>query len=565
MRTESFVLQEKTLGDLLDETVARFPGNVALIHPERGVRETWAELGRNTEDLARGLLALGVGKGDRIALWAANLPHWITLMFACARIGAVLVAVNANCRARELGYLLRQSGCRMLFMAAAHRDQDFVGIVESVVPEIREQPSDNLRVPRLPHLRRVFLLGKERKRGILCLDDVFALSREVSDAGYAAAKAKVAPHDVVNMQYTSGTTGFPKGVMLTHVNIVNNGYWVGRRQNLSSADRICLPVPLSHCIGCVLGVMALVNHGAGMVILESFNSRQVLRAVENERCTSLYGVPSMFQAILEYRHFSRYDLSSLRTGVMAGAVCPAALLRRVTGAMHMPRLTVCYGLTEASPVMTQTHALDDFERRTTTVGKALPGITVLVADPAALPEKVVEMPRGTLGEVICKGYNVMRGYYDMPGETAAAVTPEGWLRSGDLGTMDEEGYLVITGRIKDMIIRGGENIYPREIEDFLSDMEDVRSIQVVGVPGGKHGEEVAAFIIPREGATLTPGAVRAYCRGKIAWYKVPRHIAFVTEYPMTGSGKVRKGELREKAASIFGRPPNGRGTSQWNR
>jgi fatty-acyl-CoA synthase len=559
MRTESFILQEKTLGGLLDETAARFPGNDALIYPEKGVRETWAELGHNTEELARGLIALGARQGDRIALWAANVPHWITLMFACARIGAVLVAVNANCRTRELGYLLRQSGCRMLFMAAAHRDHDLAGIVESVVPEISEQPSGNLRVAGLPHLRRVFLMGKERKRGILCLDDVFALSRTVSEAEYAAAKAKVRPRDVVNMQYTSGTTGFPKGVMLTHVNIVNNGYWVGRRQDLSSADRVCLPVPLFHCIDCVLGVMALVNHGAGMAILESFNPRQVLRAVEKERCTSLYGVPSMFQAILEYKHFSRYDLSSLRTGVMAGAVCPAALVRRVATAMHMPRLTVCYGLTEASPVMTQTHALDDFERKTTTVGKALPGISVLVADPAALPKKVVEMPRGTPGEVICKGYNVMQGYYNLPEETAEAITPESWLRSGDLGVMDEEGYLAITGRIKDMIIRGGENIYPREIEDFLSGMEEVRAIQVVGVPGGKYGEEVAAFIIPREGATLTPGAVRAYCRGKIAWYKVPRHIAFVTEYPMTGSGKIRKGELREQAAGIFSRPPYGRG------
>jgi fatty-acyl-CoA synthase len=551
MQYEPFALQEKTLGTLLDETIARFPDAEAVIYHDKGLRQTWAEFGRDADALARGLMALGVQKGDKVAIWATNVPHWITLMFAGARIGAVLITVNTSYHDDELEYLLRQSDCQTLFMADAYRDHDFIKILESVVPEVREQPSNKLRVAGLPHLRHVFLMGQERKRGLCCLADVFALSGEVSEIEYAARKEEILPHDVVNMQYTSGTTGFPKGVMLTHVNIVNNGFWIGRRQNFSSADRICLPVPLFHCFGCVLGVMALVNHGACMVVIDAFAPLQVLAAIEKERCTGLYGVPTMFLSIMEHRNFSRYTLSTLRTGIMAGSVCPEPLMRRAVNEMHLSGLTICYGLTEASPVMTQTHADEDFYRKTTTVGKALPGVTVLVADPGALPDRVVERPRGVPGEVLCKGYNVMKGYYNMPEETAAAITPDGWLRSGDLGAMDAEGYLIISGRIKDMIIRGGENIYPREIEEFLSGMEGVRDIQVVGVPSRKYGEEVAAFIIPGEGATLTSGAVRAYCKGKVAWYKVPRYIAFVTDYPMTGSRKIQKYKLREMAAELF--------------
>jgi fatty-acyl-CoA synthase len=551
MQLEPFVLREKTLGTLLDEIVARFPDNDAVIHYEKGLRQTWKEFGKSTDDLARGLMALGVRKGDKVAIWATNVPHWVTLMFACARIGAVLITVNTSYHDQELKYLLSRSDCQTLFMTDTYRDHDFISILESVIPEVREQASDNLLVAGLPYLRRVFLMGRERKRGLLCLDDVFSLSRKVSDAEYAARQAEVLPHDIVNMQYTSGTTGFPKGVMLSHVNIVNNGYWIGRCQNFSPADRICLPVPLFHCFGCVLGVMAFVNHGACMVVIDSFAPLQVLGAIEKERCTGVYGVPSMFLSIMEHRHFSRYDVSTLRTGIMAGSVCPAPLMNRAVKELNLTELTICYGLTEASPVMTQTHADEDFHHKTTTVGKALPGIAVIVADPGALPEKLVEMPRGVPGEVVCKGYNIMKGYYKMPEETAAVITPDGWLRSGDLGVMDEDGYLVITGRIKDMIIRGGENIYPREIEEFLSGMEGVRDIQVVGVPSRKYGEEVAAFILPREGARLTPGDVRSYCKGKIAWHKVPRHIAFVADYPMTGSGKVQKYKLREMAEEMF--------------
>ena len=551
MDLEPFVLREKTLGALLDETIARFPENDAVVYYERDLRQTWAEFGRDVDCLAKGLMALGIGKGDRVAIWATNVPHWVTLMFATARIGAVLITVNTSYHDKELEYLLRQSECQTLFMTDAYRDHDFISILRAVAPEIDSQASDALRIDSLPWLRGVFLMGGERKDGIKCLEDVFALADSVSDADYAARKASIDPHDVVNMQYTSGTTGFPKGVMLTHVNIVNNGYWIGRHQNLGPADRICLPVPLFHCFGCVLGVMAFVNHGATMVIIDAFNPLQVLGAIQEERCTGVYGVPTMYLAIMEHKNFSRYDLSTLRTGIMAGSVCPAPLMRRAVQEMHLTELTICYGLTEGSPVMTQTQADEDFEHKTTTVGRAMPGIDVRVVDPAALPDRIVELPDGEPGELICKGYNIMKGYYNMPEATAEAITPSGWLRSGDLGSRDKDGYFIISGRSKDMIIRGGENIYPREIEEFISGMEGVHDIQVVGVPSRKYGEEVAAFIIPKPGVTLTPGDVRAFCKGKIAWHKVPRYIAFVDDYPMTGSRKIQKFKLREMAAQMF--------------
>lgn len=551
MQLEPFVLKEMTLGALLDEAVARTPDNDAVIHFEQGLRQTWAEFGRCVDELAKGLMALGVGRGEKIAVWATNVPHWISLMFASARIGAVLITVNTSYRDSELEYLLRQSDCENLFLIDAWRDHDFISILESVVPEVRVQLSDNLVSSKLPRLKRVFLMGKERKRGLLCIDDVFSRARGVTDEEYAVRKAEVSPYDVVNMQYTSGTTGFPKGVMLTHINIVNNGWWIGRHQDLSPVDRICLPVPLFHCFGCVLGVMAFVSHSATMVVIEAFNPLQVLKAIEEERCTGVYGVPSMFLAMLEHRNFPKFTLTSLRTGIMAGSVCPAPLMRRAVNDMHLNELTICYGLTEGSPVMAQTHADEDFVHKTTTVGRAMPGQDVRVVDPDAMPERLVEMPRGTPGEIVGRGYNVMRGYYNMPEATAEAITPDGWLRTGDLGIMDEDGYFVITGRIKDMIIRGGENIYPREIEEFLSSMDGILDIQVVSVPSRKYGEEVAAFIIPKQETAIRVEDVRAFCKGKLAWHKVPRYIAFVDAFPMTASGKIQKYKLREQARELF--------------
>ncbi len=547
MYVEPFVLREKTLGQILDETIARTPDTDALVYVDRDFRLTWSEFGREVDILAKGLMGLGVKKGEKVAIWASNVPFWVSLMFATARIGAILLTVNTSYRESEVGYLLKQSETENLVVIDGFRDHDYLQTIYSIIPELRTQPRGELRCPRLPHLKRVIFLGMEKHRGMYSIPEVQSLAIMTSQAEYEERKASVSPYDVVNMQYTSGTTGFPKGVMLTHVNIGNNGYWIGYHQGFSPKDRVCLPVPLFHCFGCVLGVMAFVNHGAAMIILEAFNPVQVMTAIETEKCTGLYGVPTMFIAILEHRIFDRIDFSSMRTGIMAGSVCPEPLMRRVFEKMNMKEITICYGLTEGSPVMTQTHMDEEFTRRVSTVGRAMPGIEVRVAD----PETCEELPRGQQGEVICRGYNVMKGYYNMPEESAAAVTPEGWLHSGDLGVMDEEGYLVITGRIKDMIIRGGENIYPREIEEFLSGMDGVIDVQVVGVASRKYGEEVGAFIIAKEGCDIAPEDVRDHCRGRIAWHKVPRYVAIVDQYPLTASGKVQKYKLREMAAQMF--------------
>ena len=553
MYVEPFELRRRTLGDILDQTIARCPDNDAVVYVDRDYRLTWKEFGEETDTLAKGLMALGVKKGEKVAVWASNVPFWVSLMFATARIGAILLTVNTSYRESEVEYLLKHSDCENLVVIDGFRDHDYLQTTYTIVPELRTQPRGELRSSRLPHLKRVIFLGVEKHRGMYSIPEIKSLSVMTGDKEYAERKASVDPDDVVNMQYTSGTTGFPKGVMLSHTNIGNNGYWIGYHQGFSAKDRICLPVPLFHCFGCVLGVMAAVNHGAALIILESYNPVQVMTSVEAEKCTALSGVPTMFLAVLEHRIFERIDFSSLRTGIMAGSVCPEPLMKRVFEKMNMREITIVYGLTESSPGMTQTHKDEEFSRRVSTVGRAMPGIEVRVAD----PETGEEMPRGQTGEVQCRGYNVMKGYYNMPEETAAAITEDGWLHSGDLGIMDEEGYLVITGRIKDMIIRGGENIYPREIEEFLSGMEGVLDVQVVAVPSRKYGEEVGAFIIPKPGLDLRPEDVRDFCRGRIAWHKVPRHVAIVEAFPLTGSGKIQKFRLREMAAAMFPEPAQG--------
>ncbi|WP_297217134.1 AMP-binding protein [uncultured Desulfovibrio sp.] len=543
-RQAQFVLREKTLGQILDETVARFPDREALVYADRNYRKTWSQFAEDVDTLARGLMALGVQKGEKVAVWATNVPYWVTLQFATAKIGAVLLTVNTNYREHELRYLLKQSECENIFLIDSLRDHDYVDTLYKIAPELRVQSRGDLRCHDLPHLKRVCFLGAEKYRGMYSIPEIMAMSVMVDDADYLARQRSLDPWDAINMQYTSGTTGFPKGVMLTHVGVGLNGYWIGRHQRFTEEDRVCLPVPLFHCFGCVLGVSACVNHGSCMVILESYNPLQVLAAVDSERCTALYGVPTMFLAELEHKLFKRFDVSSLRTGIMAGSVCPEPLMRRVVDEMNMKEITICYGLTEASPVMTQSDVHDPLALRCETVGCAMPGIEVRVAD----PETCEELPRGEVGEILCRGYNVMKGYYNMPEETARTISPEGWLHSGDLGTMDENGYVRITGRIKDMIIRGGENVYPREVEEFLLTMDGVLDVQVVAVPSRKYGEEVGAFIVPRPGVELGQEDVRAFCRGKIAWYKIPRYVAVVSGFPLTASGKIQKFKLREMAA-----------------
>ena len=546
-RQAQFELREWTLGQVLDHTVVRYPDNDAVVYPDRGYRLTWREFGELVDTFAKGLMALGVQKGEKVAVWATNVPYWVALQFATAKIGAILLTVNTNYREHELRYLLTQSECENIFLIDRMRDHDYLETLYRIAPELRTQSRGHFHCKSLPHLKRVCYLGAEKFRGMYSVPEILALSVMTDDASYAARQAELSPWDVVNMQYTSGTTGFPRGVMLTHVGVGLNGYWIGRHQNFSSVDRVCLPVPLFHCFGCVLGVSACVNHGAAMIILETFNALKVLAALDGEHCTAVYGVPTMFLAELEHPLFHRFDLSHMRTGIMAGSVCPEPLMRRVVDDMHMKEITICYGLTEASPVMTQSDIHDPLRLRCETVGCAMPGIEVRVGD----PQTYEELPRGQVGEIMCRGYNVMKGYYNMPEDTAKAISPEGWLHSGDLGVMDDNGYLRVTGRIKDMIIRGGENVYPREVEEFLLGMPGLLDVQAVAVPSRKYGEEVGAFIIPKPGVELFAEDVRAFCRGKVAWYKIPRYIKMVTGFPLTASGKIQKFKLREMAAATW--------------
>ena len=476
-RQALFELREKTLGQILDETVARIPDKEAIVYADRNYRQTWREFADTVDLFAKGLMALGVQKGEKVAVWASNVPYWVTLQFATAKIGAILITVNTNYREHELEYLLNQSECENIFIMDSLRDHDYIDTLYTLAPELRYQSRDRLNFARLPHLRRVCFLGAEKHRGMYSVPEILSMSVMTDDAEYQARQDSLDPWDAINMQYTSGTTGFPKGVMLTHVGVGLNGYWIGRNQRFTDEDRVCLPVPLFHCFGCVLGVSACVNHGACMVILEAYNPLHVLAAVDSERCTALYGVPTMFLAELEHKMFKRFDVSSLRTGIMAGSVCPEPLMRRVVEDMYMKDITICYGLTEGSPVMTQSDPDDPLHLRCETVGCAMPGIEVRIGD----PETCEELPRGEVGEILCRGYNVMKGYYNMPEETARTISPDGWLHSGDLGTMDENGYVRVTGRIKDIIITaGGKNVSPGPIEEVIQRCEFVSQALVLG-------------------------------------------------------------------------------------
>jgi fatty-acyl-CoA synthase len=523
------------------------PDNDAVVYYDRDYRLTYRQFGELVDRVARGLMALGIQKGEKVAIWATNVPHWVTLQFATAKIGAILLTVNTNYKIAELAYLLEQSDCENIFLIDGYRDTDYVKTLYELVPELKTQPRGFLKTEKFPHLKRVFFLGHAKHRGMYSIFELLSLADLISEEAYQARQAELSPEDVVNMQYTSGTTGFPKGVMLTHLNIGNNGYWIGYNQVLSPKDRVCLPVPLFHCFGCVLGVLAAVNHGSTLVILETFDPVAVMSAVEGERCTALYGVPTMFIAVLQHKLFNKFDYSSLRTGIMAGSPCPVKTMEEVMEKMYLREITICYGLTENSPVMTQTTVTDSVRKRVETVGRAMPGIEVEIRDPVYHQP----LPAGVEGEVCCRGYSVMKGYYKMPEATAKTILEDGWLLSGDLGVMDEEGYLSITGRHTELIIRGGENRSPREIEEFIYRMEGIQDVQVVGVRSKKYGEQVGAFVIPKEGYDLAPEDVQDFCRGKISNYKVPKYVAFVQQLPLTASGKVQKYELRNLATRLW--------------
>lgn len=534
---------EFTVGGLLDHIAAKYPENDALIYHERELRYSWSQFNERCRQVAKGLLKMGVKKGDNLSIWAYNVPEWVTLQFATAKVGAVLVTINTSYKSAELEYILSQSDSTTLFMVGSFKDTDYVATVNEIVPEISMSSSGNLKTSALPFLKNVVFIGAETPPGMLNFEDIVKLGEAVSDAELAAVEATLNCHETINMQYTSGTTGFPKGVMLTHFNVINNGFNIGECMKFTENDRLCIPVPFFHCFGCVLGVMACVTHGAAMIPIEIFDPLKVLQTVEKEKCTALHGVPTMFIAELEHPDFAKFDLSSLRSGIMAGSNCPIEVMKKVISQMNASEITIAYGQTESSPVITQTRTDDAIELRVSTVGRALPDVEVKIVD----IETGETLPPGKQGELCTRGYLVMKGYYKMPDETARAIDPEKWLHTGDLAIMDENGYCKITGRIKNMIIRGGENIYPREIEEFLYTHPKVSDIQVYGVPDRKYGEQVMAAIILKKGVEMTEDEVREYCQGKIANYKIPKYVRFIDSYPMTASGKIQKFKLRDMA------------------
>jgi len=540
-------LIEKTFGRFLEQWAAETPDKDFIVYPDRNLRFSYAEFNIRVNNLAKALLHIGMRPDDKLGIFANNVPDWLTFMFACAKIGVVLVTVNTNYKSHELDYLVKNSDLKAICLVNGWRDSDYVQMIYELVPELKESQRGYLQSEKFPFLKNVIFIGQEKHRGMFNTAELILLGSQLDDRLFNEIESSISCHDVVNMQYTSGTTGFPKGVMLTHYNILNNGFATGQCMNYTADDRLCVCVPLFHCFGCVLALCAIITHGATMVMVENFDPLVVLASVQKEKCTALYGVPTMFIAELNHPMFSMFDLSSLRTGIMAGAPCPIETMNEVMNKMNMSEIIIVYGLTESSPGMTATRNHDAPCIRSTTVGKAYPSVEVKVAN----PETGEELKPGEQGELCCRGYNVMKGYYKNPEATAKAIDSDGWLHSGDLGVMDTDGYFKVTGRIKDMIIRGGENIYPREIENFLYTMPQIQAIEVAGVPSPKYGEQVGAFIKKRTGVELCEEDVTDFCRGKISRYKIPKYIFFVDEFPMTASGKIQKYKLRELSLELL--------------
>lgn len=541
-------LMNITVGDMLSNIAKKYPTKLAVKYIEVNYTRTYYEFNKEVDKYAKGLLGMGIGKGDHVAIWATNYPEWLILFFATARIGAVLVTVNTNYKEAELEYLLSNSDSKALFICDGIKDIDCEKIIYSVCPELKTSKPGELHNEKLPFLRYVVSLDNWYD-GMYNWSQIPYFGVLISNEEFNAIKHSIDPDDVVNMQYTSGTTGFPKGVMLTHNNIVNNGKAIGDCMKFSSRDKLCIPVPFFHCFGMVLAIMAAVTHGAAMVPLLWYTPMKVMHAVEYEKCTAVHGVPTMFIRILEHRDFGRYDFSSLRTGIMAGSPCPVKVMRDVVDKMHMSEITITYGQTEASPACTMTTVDDPLEIRVNTVGKEMPFMETKIVD----PDTGEDLPDDTPGEFVVRGYNVMKGYYKMPEATAAAIDKDGWLHTGDLAIRDANGYYRITGRIKDMIIRGGENIFPKEIEDFIYTHPDVVDVQIVGVPSEKYGEEAYAFVIKRPGSSVTEKDIQTYVANNMARHKVPSYVEFIDQMPMTASGKIQKFVLRDMAKAKLNR------------
>ncbi|MFN4015494.1 MAG: AMP-binding protein [Reyranella sp.] len=527
----------ETIGAFFDRTVETHRDREALVVRHQNVRWSWGDLGRRVDDLAAGLLTLGLERGDRVGIWSPNNSEWTLAQFATAKAGLVLVNVNPAYRRAELEYAMNKVECKALILAPALKTSNYLEIVEDLV-----------KANKLPHLKHVIRLGTEKTAGLLNFDDVATAGGNAEKARLAELGPKLQFDDPINIQFTSGTTGFPKGATLSHHNILNNGYFVGEGLKLTPQDRLCIPVPLYHCFGMVMGNLGCLTHGSTMVYpSEAFDPLATLQAVAEERCTALYGVPTMFIAQLDHPDFAKFDLKSLRTGIMAGSPCPIEVMKKVQSHMHMGEVTIAYGMTETSPVSTQCATDDPVERRVSTVGQVLPHIEIKIVDAEG---RVV--PRGETGEFCTRGYSVMKGYWNDEAKTKEAVDDAGWMHTGDLATMDEQGYVNIVGRLKDMIIRGGENVYPREIEEFLYRHPKIQDVQVIGVPDPRFGEAVCAWIKLHAGQTATDEEIRTFCQGQIAHYKIPRYIEFVPEFPMTITGKIQKFVMREQTIEKLG-------------
>jgi fatty-acyl-CoA synthase len=537
-----------TIGEALDRAADRAPDAEALVVRHQGVRWTYAELRATADAFAAGLVALGLERGDRVGIWSPNNAEWVVAQFATARAGIILVNINPAYRVHELQYVLTKVGCKALISATTFKGLDYLGMIRAIAPELASATPAELQSAELPDLRTVIQIGGPPSPGVLAFDDVKRMADLASVERLRARAAGLQFDDPINIQFTSGTTGMPKGATLTHHNLLNNGFFVGEAQRFTSRDRVCIPVPLYHCFGMVLGNLACLTHAAAMVYpSEGFDPRAVLDAVAAERCTALYGVPTMFIAELDHPEFGDFDLSSLRTGIMAGSPCPVEVMKRVVSEMHMGEVTICYGMTETSPVSFQTGPDDPLDRRVSTVGRIHPHVEVKIVD-----ERGHIVAPGVPGELCTRGYSVMLGYWDDPARTAEAVDEAGWMHTGDLATLDAEGFCNIVGRIKDMVIRGGENVYPREIEEFLYGHPKIQDVQVIGVPDRKYGEEICAWIVAKPGVTLTIEEVRAFCDGQIARYKIPRYVKLVEAFPLTVTGKVQKYLMREQMKQELG-------------
>lgn len=537
---------ENTLGGVLDDLSKNNPNGWAVRYTDRNYFRTWKELNDEADLIARGMMSLGVKKGDHVAIWATNTPEWILTLFAAAKIGAVLVTVNTNFKIFELEYLLRQSDTKLLVMIGGFKNNDYVATVNELLPELKTT-SGEIESEHLPFLKRVVFAGKETPEGMLNFEDLKILGGDFPVEIYEENKKTLNTHDVVNMQYTSGTTGFPKGVMLTHYNILNNGKTIGDGMKFTKNDKLCITVPFFHCFGLVLAMMACITHGTTMVPVERYSPVPVMNAISVEKCTAVHGVPTMFIAMLEHAQFNNFDFSSLRTGIMAGSPCPIEVMKKVIDKMNMREIVIVFGQTEASPGCTMTTTSDSIDKRVNTVGRAFPGVECKIID----PESGEELPINTPGEFCARGYNIMKGYYKMPEATAQAIDKDGWLHTGDLCTVDEDGYYKVVGRIKDMIIRGGENIYPKEIEECLYTCDKVSDVQVIGVPSEAYGEEVMACVILKEGEEMTEEEVKKFVGARMAKHKVPRYVRFVDSFPTNAAGKIQKFKMREEAIEIL--------------